>query len=448
MAYGDFDGDKNTDMVTISHDNKVNVNIWDTNIAKFKRFQLMKKQNQETLCEGQIVNIIPSDYNFDGKLDVLVVLQQEQLYCVEFWIQIQCSVFTCQFELTQYSKQDILKNLKAQPFVGDFLGDHTTSLFIQTQQDSKRYIINITENDLFIQEFIELITAGDQCLEYSGTNNIDNPHFSAFADFNGDCRADIIIQTVTPNGKKQLEYWEKTDSDKFCLRAIQNFEKEDFEFYSFALIDINYDGGTDIVALANQKSTNESFIVISYNKYTVGKDHLCMKFSEFPFDEISVLGQYVNYIQLDFRFYINETTPYPRFSDIDLDGYPEIALIKQQNQQNPNQGLPIILANNKCSKGCDQLSVGEKRGFDSNENKNNDKYRHYDKFKYVISHTISFLILMKMGISIFLQIHQLMEKIKQKDFMILFLQMLFLQNCQDQMDFVIILHVKVVIIME
>lgn len=88
MAYGDFNGDKYTDMVTVTSPTATNyqeiyIDLWSTTRGIFVKYRL---DDAIRTCSGKIFNIIPGDIDFDGKLDIVVVTKKnDDSYCLDFF---------------------------------------------------------------------------------------------------------------------------------------------------------------------------------------------------------------------------------------------------------------------------------------------------------------------------------------------------------------------------
>lgn len=72
-AFGDLNGDSAVDLFVISEDaTKVDVYLWNHEDFSFQ----VSPVSQITVPAGlKIVNVIPADFTYDGKLDVLVMMQ-------------------------------------------------------------------------------------------------------------------------------------------------------------------------------------------------------------------------------------------------------------------------------------------------------------------------------------------------------------------------------------
>jgi integrin alpha FG-GAP repeat containing protein 1 len=72
-AFGDLNGDSAMDLFVVNGDaTRVNVYLWNHDSFSF----LVSSISEIVVPNGrQIVNIIPADFTYDGKLDLLVMMQ-------------------------------------------------------------------------------------------------------------------------------------------------------------------------------------------------------------------------------------------------------------------------------------------------------------------------------------------------------------------------------------
>ncbi len=64
--------------------------------------------------------------------------------------------------------------------------------------------------------------------------NFKKTHSNSFIDLNGDCAADLFLQSVDANGVQSFEIWIKNTNDgKFCLveESVVNIETTPVAFY-------------------------------------------------------------------------------------------------------------------------------------------------------------------------------------------------------------------------
>jgi integrin alpha FG-GAP repeat containing protein 1 len=132
------------------------------------------------------------------------------------------------------------------------------------------------------------------------TSQFTTPHFNSFIDLNSDCRADLLITSVSSTGAAQLEYWytalTKTSENRYCL---QYFETLSVTLLSLNFQDVNFDGLIDMVAIASSpENPSVQYIVINFNNYTPpGEKSMCQSNSDvvynYPYQSIELTNSTV-----------------------------------------------------------------------------------------------------------------------------------------------------------
>lgn len=99
LAFADFNGDTFTDLITT--DNKrqgVFINIWDQNTYLFNQVQIYSMPYALTFAGIIISNVVP-DFDYDGKLDFMIYLQNDTYISHKIYFQKTCgSASSCIFE--------------------------------------------------------------------------------------------------------------------------------------------------------------------------------------------------------------------------------------------------------------------------------------------------------------------------------------------------------------
>lgn len=159
---------------------------------------------KQTTCgnlKGSILGTVPADFNYDGNLDMLTIhTENNEVYNNYVFTQIRSP----SDPYPQFTPSDTGFPSYSYPFLADFYGDHTTT--VMTQWNGVRYIWNTTTSEEM--EFAELTNVAG-CLETREVlgSNFTKPHFNSVIDMNGDCRADLVITSVSAEGKAQVEFW-------------------------------------------------------------------------------------------------------------------------------------------------------------------------------------------------------------------------------------------------
>ncbi len=112
-----------------------------------------------------------------------------------------------------------------QPFVLDLLGNYANGLIYITDDTVpvRMYRSFDSASPVKLSEYLAL---GDnaQDLAYFQSLPISNPHGSAFADFNGDCKPELLLTSYDQTKKVfYFEFWEKqTGQEKYKLSSWVN----------------------------------------------------------------------------------------------------------------------------------------------------------------------------------------------------------------------------------
>ncbi|EKX52411.1 hypothetical protein GUITHDRAFT_133507 [Guillardia theta CCMP2712] len=320
-AFGDFDSDMYTDMIWISQDSsKILVSRWDPNDNNFENpgnpTSLQAIITLPANVTDKAINIIPADFNYDGKLDLLVTatdsLSGESILLLYFGNNRH---FT--------SKPLRLASSFGQTLVLEANGDMKPDLFGEQYLvggDGKEYVargfwLNTLSSwpDTCLNGIQdgeeEEIDCGGPCLpcpclgfaslELCGFNlhtsrdmtdsalwPLSRTRAHSFADINGDCLADLILAS-----EKDLSSMYEVWINRGPNGTIPNFLPPDQDLMlslpngagSVTVADVNRDGSLDLVYAAvkecNYKLADrtlqqpsspclESQLLVAYNSRT------------------------------------------------------------------------------------------------------------------------------------------------------------------------------------
>ncbi|KAI9473399.1 MAG: hypothetical protein EXX96DRAFT_528016 [Benjaminiella poitrasii] len=293
-SFGDFNGDKFTDLFVLSSDQtSVNVYLWDHQSFTFRALP-----STNSIQPGFIItNVIPGDYNYDGKLDVLLMGEQNpnKNPTQEIKMQIYLGNGNDTFESEAVklpSAQDVL------PIVLDVNGDLKTDILGYAKETGELSIwMNEVSFDLNNTTPLYNITSASPFFDKLSTDKCTwaNPHSNAFVDLDGDCLADLVFVCSKSSGAQSLQLW------------INNREENGFRLHQEADLptgagplsfgDMDGDGSIDIIfpvcqndvctihVVYNQqiglcRNENES----SENKTCRRAQNLCVADPNFKFD--------------------------------------------------------------------------------------------------------------------------------------------------------------------
>ncbi|UZJ55026.1 hypothetical protein CBS101457_004346 [Exobasidium rhododendri] len=258
-AFGDFNGDSAMDLFVINGDaTKASVYLWDRDSFSFQ----FSPASQITIPSGRkIVNIIPADFTYNGKLDLLIMMKSSNSAVVE--------MIVWQGSISGGYLPEVLtipSSSSAQPFVLDATGDMHADLLGHVSSSSGK--LSLWKNTFGQNNRTDLFELADAPFTPQAsvpTCQLAEPHSSAFIDFNGDCLADLFLVCVE---RKRLIYQIWTgDKGGNLSEATYTFARSGVlppgtGALSFA--DMDRDGTIDVVFPSC--SGSECFINIAYNR--------------------------------------------------------------------------------------------------------------------------------------------------------------------------------------
>lgn len=140
--------------------------------------------------EGRLVNVIPSDYNYDGRLDLLLVFGVSNQFKTHVYLGntthlgIRFYNFRLDF-LSLLDQGNPAFSSLAQPFLIDYFGLLKSDLF------------GISENGIstiFCHNITKLGGVEFSILERAQFCSLAKPHSSSFVDLDGDCLAGSLYK--------------------------------------------------------------------------------------------------------------------------------------------------------------------------------------------------------------------------------------------------------------
>uniref|UniRef100_A0A6A7GAX9 Integrin alpha N-terminal domain-containing protein n=1 Tax=Hirondellea gigas TaxID=1518452 RepID=A0A6A7GAX9_9CRUS len=318
LCFGDFNGDRFTDVFAISSDKKsLEVYTWKQDgTALFKvagtngKFKKVEDATVETDLE--ILRATAADFDYDGRLDILIYGRNEQTSSNEVRVYFQTK------DKTFNDKFACIKNVDDEPTVVDFDGDlHPDVLY---------------GNGSVIE--VKTISSKGEC----GFKTIDSsvllgpltvPNSNAFVDLNGDCRPELFLTRKgegTNSKKTFLDIYEgKNDANGFNRKPSKTFEI-DFEIGFITFMDFDGDGSTDLLIPQLGNDGSDALIHIFLNKQEKPRrDKLCERSSEWLGFSTQIMAKSPNHItfgNLDKKISSNRT--YVRAGDINRDGLADL----------------------------------------------------------------------------------------------------------------------------
>ncbi|KAJ1658607.1 hypothetical protein IWQ61_002183 [Dispira simplex] len=365
-AFGDFNGDKSTDLFALGDDQRtLDVYLWESTATAFQRlesahldFNTWQDSDGNTLV---VTSVIPGDFNYDGQMDVLVLGQRDT---DDQDLAVHMRVYTGDgkdgFDDTPI---ELDSAAKAHPIPVDLSGDMTTDLlgFVQTEKNTmapKLWKNNARAHD----QQSPLFTLQD--VPFGGSDDsttlctFANPHSGAWVDLNGDCRADLFVtcQTESSEDVPTFQIWTSTRDSVGLTFAREGSLPRGAGQVSFS--DMDGDGTLDMVFLACENgATEDCTLHIVYNqqvplcgKKTDGEKcrslgNLCQPDDTFQFETDGNRVGAGGHIVVDLKTLLPGETPIlrdPKFrgphpvslqlGDFNFDGFPDVLLSTTTDQ--------------------------------------------------------------------------------------------------------------------
>ncbi|KAF9540003.1 hypothetical protein EC957_004705 [Mortierella hygrophila] len=388
-AFGDFNGDKYTDIITLSDDQtSFSIYLWDH--AEWA-FNILPNATV-TIAQTPpfiITNIVPGDFNHDGKLDVLIMGQADpvrnpqgelmmRVYLGnidsgwnENFITVPSS--TAQQPITFDYNGDMLTDLLGYQFEGYQAGVSPLSVW--------RNIYSPANPDGPIFEVVPMNFTG----EAGPACTLSDPHSSAFVDLNGDCLADLFL-TCYDAGTQQYSYVVYVNNkDAGFSFGVSGLLPEGAGQVTFA--DIDGDGAVDMV-VPGCDTHNQCSIYVYYNQqiplctskdqkdcrqvtnlcvvdpgfsFSVDPDHNTVPggLVRFPLANVFPEGQRLLLIDPGFKGKLPVSV---HVGDYNLDGYPDLLVVSGTPGDNSKPSSATLFQSVLCAdETCVPSAVTKKR---------------------------------------------------------------------------------------
>ncbi|CAE6446827.1 unnamed protein product [Rhizoctonia solani] len=341
VAFGDLNGDQFLDLLVLSEDQrKVDAWIWDHNA-----FSYIRSTTVASFIAGHIVNVVPADLNYDGRLDVLLMAIGKE------GKQLDLSLHLGEGDNTNYSSPRTLPpSGLAQPIILDSDGNMKLNMLGLDPDGAMKLWRNNDD------------TSGTFTLTPSPLSSrackLADPHSSAVVDFNGDCLADLFLSCED----QRFQIWTRSPgSQGGYVLAREGKLPKGAGAVSFA--DMDRDGTLDMIFPVCKSFSSKTgvgldcSIHIVYNKQIPlcpsaggissggGKSkcrspgNLCVADDAFGFDFGENAGDAYSIIPLSSilpnhdSLLLTDTSHNPplpvplRIGDANLDGYPDVLAV-------------------------------------------------------------------------------------------------------------------------
>ncbi|KAF9583315.1 hypothetical protein BGW38_009764 [Lunasporangiospora selenospora] len=354
-AFGDFNGDKFTDIIALSDDQtSFSIYLWDHGSWSFNLLPTATVTIAQTPQPFVITNIVPGDFNRDGRLDVLVMGQADPVRNPngELMMRVYLGNIDSGWE-PEFIQ--VPSSTSHQPLTFDYNGDTQTDLLgyafegyqAGTSQLSVWKNVYSASNPGKIFEVAPVNFTG----EPGPSCTLSDPHSSAFVDLNGDCLADIFL-TCYDAAKDQHSYI-----------VYVNKKEQGFEFAVSGLLpagagqvtfaDIDGDGAVDFVVPACNRG--QCSIYVYYNQQiplcTSKNQQDCRQaLVRFPLNGVLPEGQQLLLADPAFKGRLPISV---HVGDYNLDGYPDLLVVSGTPGNNNRPSSATLLQSILCSAGDD-----------------------------------------------------------------------------------------------
>ena len=370
VAFGDFNYDKFTDVFVVNKKRdtvkillaKADALTSNHPSENTNGFQMVSNHLECQLTDMKIEAVLPADFDGDGAMDVLMVVQNDDdddqsLYSFVIWgeynkkknYHLNCvgGIQGMNERWSKDEKGDYRIKMSTQPIVVLANGDYTADLFgSRTVNDSK-----VEEKGVWIFE------TGQRTVrpKFVPFPNNSAPikrqfHSNAFIDVNQDGNSDILVL----NNNNVLEVWKNLGSkgtgdlnfEHAKNVTIINSDKPNFHIGQMAFGDFDMDQQMDAVVPIcwDESDDSNSFgscklLFSSLNDLFNGKSFQYIEInsgSDWEFDMPN---------KSELEKHLDIYTPLtPRIGDINLDGFPDM-LIRMKNKAIPPQSKSQLFLN-------------------------------------------------------------------------------------------------------
>ncbi|QRV86819.1 T-cell immunomodulatory protein [Ceratobasidium sp. AG-Ba] len=198
VALGDLDGDQYVDILVLSEDQrKVTAYLW-----QHDKFSYTQSVSLVLPSQRRIVNVVPADLNYDGRLDLLLMSEGSDQ---TLGLDVSLGDVSQKGKSVNFgSPISIPLSGLAQPIVLDSAGSMRLDLLGADTSGKMQLWKNTGNAD-------SLYTVTDSPLS-DRVCTLADPHSSAVVDFNGDCVADLFLTCRQGStGTQSFQIWTRAE---------------------------------------------------------------------------------------------------------------------------------------------------------------------------------------------------------------------------------------------
>ncbi|RWS22207.1 T-cell immunomodulatory protein-like protein [Leptotrombidium deliense] len=320
-AFGDFNSDKLTDIFVIGNGGQDFQILRQFEPGNKPELRAVKDWHCKSFAGEKIVSLIPSDFDGDAILDVVVVTENYKERPNVLTLRLLRGSRNASSIQCDSLKEKAFAIVKNQPLVLDINSDMISDLLAK-EANGKWYVWLGSMDGNFTPVSFPLST-GNKNVKQQIKVELKKHNSNAFIDLNGDFVADIFI-----DGKGTFEYW-LADPDGYTQPIRIETPKE---FGSSSFCDINGDGKIDHLVPSCKDSRCSILALKNYTK-----------------SDWEVINDGITIGDVEYKFWGNDKLPITlRVGDINSDGFPDLVTLMSSAVGNV---VSIVVFINVKSKG-------------------------------------------------------------------------------------------------
>ncbi|PLW04764.1 hypothetical protein PCANC_28328, partial [Puccinia coronata f. sp. avenae] len=259
IAIGDSNADQFRDIFTLSSDQRsVSLHLWDHQLYQFVSVA-GNPVIPETVGGFVITNIIATDINYDGRLDILVMgstepTEKDNTLKMEVWYGQDGTSFAPGIPIPS--------SLAAHPLVFDSQGSMAMDLL--GLPSSLPSVFKVWKNQASSAPSNSSTPFSIEEPPFTTPINCElaNPHSNTFVDLDGDCLADIFLTCQEGGGEQSYQIWINNKAAGFSLARTGALP---FGTKHVSFADMDRDGTIDML-LTVCPSADSCSIHVAYNQ--------------------------------------------------------------------------------------------------------------------------------------------------------------------------------------
>lgn len=381
IAMGDSNADQFQDLFVLSEDQRsIYLYLWDRD-----QYQFLAVPNNPIISHSIdqfiITNIILTDFNYDGRLDVLVMGSDHptgasnQVLKMEVSYGLDGQNFAAAIPLPS--------SLLPHPLAIDSQG--TMKVDLLGLPSSLPSVFKLWRNQANARNTTTPFDIVDLPFNGELNCNLPNPHSNAFIDLDGDCLADIFLTCEDSEGLQTYQIWINHKTQGFSL-AREGALPQGTKHITFA--DVDRDGTIDMI-FAACPNVDHCSIHVAYNQqmplckaHPTSADSNCrdpqnlctadpnFRFSFEPlqsaFTSLPISKLFPDYTlvtTISSNDFLGTSPVSIQTGDFDLDGFPDLlVMITQHGPDSGSSATPQLLRSTPCTlTTCTPAEVADSR---------------------------------------------------------------------------------------